>query len=288
MECAERTVQIIYNRSAGRHSRATLAALRQGFEGRGAAVVLSECGPGSQIVIDDDASLVCAVGGDGTVRHVALAMSRCGRSLPMSVYPSGTVNLVHREAGVRHTPHAHAERVMRADRQCGHYSVRINDTLFLACASVGPDSRAVAALSPLLKRYSGRLAYLFALSRVLGDWRRDEIEIVCQDRTLVCEAFYVAKGRYFAGPWSFAPEARLDLPLLHVVTLERARRRDFVRLVWALLRGRRVDALPGVTAFSCTDFIATAAQRLPVQADGDVVAHLPAEFQLSPEPLLFR
>ena len=145
-----------------------------------------------------------------------------------------------------------------------------------------------SALSPRLKRYLGRVAYLVAFARVLTDWRRDPIEIVCGDWTLVCEAFYVAKGRFFAGPWSFAPEARLGVPLLHVIALERARRRDFVSLAWALLRGRRIDALPGVIAFSCRDLTATAGVRLPVQADGDIVAHLPAAFQLSPEPLLFR
>ncbi|MDK2770550.1 hypothetical protein DAH66_21800 [Sphingomonas koreensis] len=281
-------VQIIHNKSAGRHSPAKLTALRAGFEARGAEVVLSECGPGLEIAIDHAAAHVCAVGGDGTVRHVALAIARCGRSLPMSVYPSGTVNLVHREFSAHHAPHSHAGRVMRRDRGRSHYAVQVNDTLFFACASVGPDSRTVAALSPRLKRHFGRLAYVVAIVRVLVDWRRDKIEILCEGRAITCEAFYVAKGRYFAGPWSIAQDARLGVPLLHVLALTKARRRDFIRLVWALLTGRRADALAGVTAFTCTALTARAAANLPVQADGDIAADLPAGFELRPDPILFR
>ena len=281
-------VQIFHNKGAGRGSIANVTALREGFEDRGAAVVLSECGPGLKIAIDDAATHLCAVGGDGTVRHVAQALSRCDRVLSMSVYPSGTVNLVHRELSVHHAPRLHAERVMRLDLASNCYSVRLNQTLFLACASVGPDSRAVAALSPRLKFRFGRLAYVVSFLRVLADWRRDRIEIICGDRRIECEAFYVAKGRYFAGPWSVAQAARLDLPLLHVLALVRARRRDFIRLAWALLTGRRADALKGVTTFTCTAFAATAATGLPVQADGDIAANLPAEFELQPDPIVFR
>src|SRR5919112_3835993 len=90
-------VQLFYNRTSGGHCAHRLAALRAGFEARGAEVILSECGPANPIEVRAEASHVCAVGGDGTLRHVALALARCGRRLPLSIYPAGTVNLLHRE-----------------------------------------------------------------------------------------------------------------------------------------------------------------------------------------------
>src|SRR3546814_17773104 len=90
-------VQLIYNPTAGRHCPKRLAALRLGFEAGGARVILSESGPGLALAIDEDASHVCAIGGDGTVRHVALALARCGRALPLSIYPGGPVTLLPRE-----------------------------------------------------------------------------------------------------------------------------------------------------------------------------------------------
>lgn len=282
---ASPTVQLFYNRGASGHCPHRLAALRAGFEARGATVILSECGPGHPIQIGAAASHVCAVGGDGTLRHVALALARCGRALPLSVYPAGTVNLIHRERLFPLDPAGHALRLLAEEGGGPLHPAALNDTFFLACASVGPDSRAVAEVSLPLKARIGKLAYAWAFARILLDWRRAPIRLAWDGGDLACEAFYVAKGRYYAGPWSFAPEADIAEPLLHVVALATARRRDFARFAFALWRGRRVDALPGVTAFTCTALEAEAGLPLPIQADGDPVATLPASISLHGEPL---
>jgi diacylglycerol kinase family enzyme len=278
------TVQLFYNRTSGGHCPRRLAALRAGFEAQGASVLLSECGPAHPIEVGEAVSHVCAVGGDGTVRHVALALARCGRRLPLSVYPAGTVNLVHRERLFPLDPAGHASRLLGESDKVFHPAA-LNDTFFLACASVGPDSRAVAGVSLALKARIGRLAYAWALARLLLDWPRAPIRLAWDGGALVCEAFYVAKGRYFAGPWSFAPEADIGEPMLHVVALARARRRDFARFAIALWLGRRVDALPGVTAFTCTALQAEADEPLPIQADGDPAGVLPASISLHGEAL---
>ena len=243
-------------------------------------MLLSECGPGHPIVVGDEVSHVCAVGGDGTLRHVALALSRCGRSIPLSIYPAGTVNLVHRERLHPLDPDGHALRLLAEDGGGPLHPASLNDTFFLACASVGPDSHAVDRVSLPLKARIGRLAYAWAFVRLLFDWRRAPIRLAWDGGELGCEAFYVAKGRYFAGPWSFAPEADIAEPLLRVVALERCRRRDFARFAFALWLGRRVDALPGVTAFACTALEAEADEPLPVQVDGDPAGTLPAKIAL--------
>jgi diacylglycerol kinase family enzyme len=274
------TVQLFYNRTSGGHCPRRLAALQAGFEARGARVILSECGPAHPIEIGEEASHVCAVGGDGTLRHVAIALARCGRAVPLSVYPAGTVNLVHRERLFPLDPTDHAVRLLAEEGGGSFHPAALNDTFFLACASVGPDSRAVAEVSLVLKARIGKLAYAWAFAKILFDWRRAPIRLRWEGGELSCEAFYVAKGRYFAGPWSFAPEADIGEPLLHVVVLARARRRDFARFAFALWSGRRVDSLPGITAFTCTAIEADAELPLPVQADGDPVGTLPASISL--------
>jgi diacylglycerol kinase family enzyme len=278
-------VQLFYNRTSGGHCPHRLAALEDRFAANGAEVILTESAPGSEIAVADRASHVCAIGGDGTVRHVALALARCGRALPLSVYPAGTVNLLHRERDFPLDPDRHARRLLSAAAGERLHPVEINDTLFLACASAGPDSRAVAAVSLPLKRRIGKLAYAVSFLGILLRWERRNIRLVWDGRSLECEAFYAAKGRFFAGPWSFAPEASVCDPRLHVVALTRARRRDFARFAWALWRRRAVDRLPGAVAFTCTAFTAEADAPIPVQADGDLVATLPLNVRLRPDPL---
>jgi len=279
-------VQIISNPGAGRHKARRIAALVRAFEELGATVHHAECGA-TPPPIRGDATHVCVAAGDGTVRHVAGMITRAGHPVALSIYPAGTINLLAREAGYPRRPADFARLVLAGAPRRQHYPVTIGEGYFFACAGVGPDGLAVARVSSKLKRLVGRVAYGAAFGGVLLNWPRHRIELVAGDRTISCEAFYVAKGRYYAGPWSFAPAARLDEPLLHVVALTTARRRDYARFVWTLLRHADVAALPDVEIATCTTLRATAEGPLPIQADGDIVGELPATLTVSEAPLIF-
>jgi diacylglycerol kinase family enzyme len=281
-------VQLAANPAAGNHCAERLEGLAMAFARAGACVIRSECGPHREFEIDGRADHVCVVGGDGTFRHVAIAAARSGSRVPLSLYPAGTVNLIHREVPCELDPDLYASRVVRGKWPRSHYAADLGESLFLACASVGPDSAAVAAVSPGLKRRIGRLAYVIAFLRVLIAWPRPRIRLQCGSHRIECEAFYVAKGRFFAGPWSFAPEARLDHPSLHVVALERATRFSYARFVWALWRGRTDGKLRGTQTFICTELEAEADLPVPIQADGDFAGLLPAKIRLRPEPIIFH
>jgi diacylglycerol kinase (ATP) len=279
-------VQIFSNPRAGRHNRRRVAALAEALRARGATVLLSE-NADSPPRIADDATHVCVAGGDGTVRHVADAVLRGNHSVAMSVYPTGTINLLAREAGYPREPDEFAALVLNGGARRQHYPVAMGDGHFFACAGVGPDSLAVAQVSGPLKRAIGRLAYGVAAAKLLLAWQRHRIELRVDGRLVRCEAFYVAKGCYYAGGWSFAKEARLDRPVLHIVALRRARRRDYLRFVAALAAGRDVSELSNIEAFTCTVLHATSDAPLPIQADGDIVGALPATLQVREVPLVF-
>jgi len=280
-------VQVFSNPSAGRNSRRTIAALVKALEARGAEVLSCESANGPPR-IDDRATHVCVAAGDGTVRHVAEAVMRVGRPLTISVYPAGTINLLASEAGYPRDPELFAARVLSGSARHRHHPVAIGDSHFFACAGVGPDSLAVSRVSPRLKRAIGRLAYAVAALRLLFVCQRVHIDLDSGERKVRCEAFYVAKGRYYAGGWSFAPQARVDEPVLHVVALRKARRRDYLAFVATLGLGGDVSKLANVDAFTCTTLNATSAAPLPIQADGDIVGALPVTLTVGPQPLIFR
>jgi diacylglycerol kinase family enzyme len=281
-------VQLFVNPASGTYSAARVARLRSAFERLGATVRICESSAASGPEILADADHVCVAGGDGTVRHVAAALIRCGSSTPLSVYPAGTVNLLAREAGYSADPSRFAERVLSTDVSRSHYPVAISDLLFLACAGVGPDSYAVDRVSLALKRRIGRYAYMVAFLRLFCTWPRHAIQLIVDGEPTWCEAFYVAKGKYYAGRWSFAPAAGGHLPALHLVALTRARRRDYMRFVVAMLRGAPVDRLPGIVSREARTIVATSDTPLPFQADGDIVGNLPMTLVLSGQPLTFR
>jgi len=274
------TVQLFVNPRSGRLARKRLRALHAAFTQMGATVLVNESASG-MLEVDLRADHACSVGGDGTLRHVVDAVGRSGRPITVSTYPAGTVNLLAKECRYPRLPSTFARRVLDRRDLRTHHIAKLGNTPVLTCASVGPDSFAVEAVSHALKRRIGRIAYLWAFCQLLIHWPRAKMTIWCDGVQSECEAVYVAKGRHFAGPWSFAPDASAREPVLHVVTLEQASRRRFIRFALQLLLGRPVDELDGVRSFRCTELAISSEEKAPVQADGDVVTHLPAQIAIS-------
>jgi len=277
---AEPVIQLFVNAQAGSASRRRVAALRHELETAGARVIVTATG-GAELAIDPAADHIVAVGGDGTLRHVTAALWNSGRPRPMSIFPAGTVNLLAREYGYRRDPISFAGRVLHGRVPRLQRVARIGETMMFTCASVGPDADAVAGLSPRLKRAIGRLAYGVAFLDTLIRWPRPALTLVADGQTIACEAVYIAKGRYYAGPWSFAPGAAADDPYLHVVALKRARRRDFLRFLWALLRHADLARAPNLIRLTCASLRIEGGAE-PLQADGDIVAHLPVDIAIDP------
>ena len=280
-------VQIFLNPGSGSYSSDRIRALHDAFAAHGATVIQTVC-TAELPVIAENVDHVCIAGGDGTVREIVSAVARSGRSIDLGIYPMGTINLLAREGLYPSDPRIFVRRMFAGDPPRSHFPVAIGDRLFFVCASVGPDSAAVAQLSPRLKRLFGRLAYAIAFCPVLLDWPRRRIRLEVDGQALDCEAFYLAKGRYFAGPWSFAPRAAVDQPVLHLVAFARMARRDFLAFVWALMRARPIERLKGVTCMTCTALSAESEAALPVQADGDIVGTLPIGIRLGETALRFR
>jgi diacylglycerol kinase family enzyme len=279
-----RTIQLFLTPTPGARVLARVEALSRALGANGIQVILTKSGF-DPLVIDEEADHVCAVGGDGTLRHVVEAARRLDRSIGASVYPVGTVNLVAKEYAYPRAPKAFASRLASGVLEERHFA-SVNGLPILACASIGPDSYAVEALSPRLKRWFGRSAYLIALMGLLVRWPRATMILHHDGRQTKCEAVYIAKGRFFAGPWSIAPDASGALPFLHVVALPQASRLHYLRFAWAIFR-HRPQALTGVERFTCNALTIEGAPATPLQSDGDVLAHLPATIRMEEDPIGF-
>jgi diacylglycerol kinase (ATP) len=276
-------VQIVCNPAAGGYSEKRLGRLRDAYVRQGFDVVITESSPLSPFTPAKGVARVCIAGGDGTVRHVLENAELRAAGAAIDTYPAGTINLIAREWKDPIQPDkfvlASIERRLRRI-----YPVRLNDTSFLACASVGPDARAVGGLSSALKRRIGRFAYVVAMAKVFADWQRPQLRVVVDGEAMQCEAVYIAKGHYYAGPWSFAPEARLDDPDMHIVALRQARRRDFVAFMLAMLVGR-ISSLKNVQIAVGREVTIEACKVQAIQADGDIAGTTPARLTVADEPL---
>jgi diacylglycerol kinase family enzyme len=202
---------------------------------------------------------------------------------PVALLPFGTANVLAHEIGLPRDPERLAELIASAPAR-PVWPGQVGDRLFLTMASSGFDAETVAAVNPWLKRHGGRLAFAWAI--LVGLWRYRERELCVRADGVDHRAATViaANGRFYAGPHLIAPRSDLAEPMLDLVLFQRAGRRAVLRYLAALLLGtlpRRRD----ITVLHSREAFVSAAEAVPVQADGEIVARLPVRIGIAERPL---
>lgn len=288
-------VELIHNPASGTHDEFRLDVLSQAFQACGAKVRLGRTSHDGRFEIFPESDLICVSGGDGALRLVVASMVKAGLSKPLCVFPAGTVNLVARELGYSSDPEKFAREIMagflaKTTARWGAPLVTSDGQPFVACISAGPDGQAVARHSPALKKRIGGAAYGWSLIRLLADWPqlRFALTVAGLDGTRIqlnSAALYVIKARHYAGSWVLAPDAALESDIFHVVTLSRARRRDFFRFLTTVALGRdpaRLDFVRSLPAIGLTIAAVDEPSRLAsFQVDGDMLAQQPREIRMT-------
>ncbi|MFA9200799.1 MAG: diacylglycerol kinase family protein [Cypionkella sp.] len=287
-------IDLVYNPAAGGFRQARLQALVRAFERRGAAVVPLATTP-SGARLSGRADLICVHGGDGTLRDTVQALGARAGEVPLCIAPSGTINLVARELGYARDPGRLADQVMAAWKRGPASWVkaplyRLGDLPVVSCLSIGPDSHAVARVSPALKRRIGRLAYVVAMLQVMRRWPRETMTVrgeTVEGTAFQCEAgaVIVSHGALFAGPFRLAPRAALAADAVELIVLQRHSRRWVMAFTAAALAGAPLDRL-GLATFRSVRRVSFDRCVHPVQVDGD---HFPdAAFEIGPSGLTLR
>lgn len=287
-------VELIHNPASGTHDDFRLDVLSQAFQACGAQVRLGRTEQNGRFEIFPECDLVCLSGGDGALRLVVASMAKAGLAKPLCVFPAGTVNLVARELGYSDDPEKFAREVMAGflageDARLRAPLVSSDNLPFVACISVGPDGQAVARHSPALKKRIGGAAYAWSLVRLLADWPELRFSLTVDhpdgtQKKLTSAAFYVIKAHHYAGQWSLAPAASLASEQFHVISLDRARRRDFFRFLATVAMGRdpaRLAFVQSLPAHGLTIVADDEPSRLAAfQVDGDMLAAQPSEIRM--------
>lgn len=165
--------------------------------------------------VDEGADLVCALGGDGTVRQVAGALARTG--VPLGVLGLGTGNLLARNLGLPHNDFdASLRAVLRGSvRPIDLGRVRFDDGpehCFTVIIGMGMDAELMAGAEPRLKARLGWPAYLLGSARALAQ-RGFGARVVVDGRRPVagrCRMVLVCNCGLLPGGIDLVPEARVD------------------------------------------------------------------------------
>jgi YegS/Rv2252/BmrU family lipid kinase len=292
-------VLVVFNPKAGRRRlgrlRRTIAAMRLtgaevellATEARGDAERLAReaCGGMNGFAALD---LLAIAGGDGTINEAVnglISVSGAGATsvLPLCIVPLGTANVLAWEIGQRFSPAA-AVKTALSGEQRQVYLGQANGRCFTIMAGAGFDAHVVANVSTALKQRIGKLAYVWEALRQLFLFPYGRYRVTVDGKLYDAASVVVAKGRLYAGPYVAAPAASLDSPDFQVCLFQRGGRWNAIRYAVALALGL-LPRLPDYRIVSGREVRIEGPAGDPVQGDGDIIAHLPAEIRLAPVSL---
>ncbi|WP_114520451.1 diacylglycerol kinase family protein [Altererythrobacter sp. ZODW24] len=272
-------LDLVYNPSSGGFRRAKLEQLVAALEHFDWAVTLIETRPDG-VTLSSDCELVCVHGGDGALRQTVCGLGKRAGKIPICISPAGTINLVARELGYHADPDKFAVQVAAAwgkgpQRWLRSPLFTFDDMPVLACMSIGPDSVAVSGVSTSLKAKIGRYAYVISAMKMLARWPQDPMPVKAQDVDgrifeMHGEAVFVARGKFYAGPFSLSPNSELSASTLELVVIERSTRLACLRFALAVMIGRDPAKL-GLAKTFTVKWAEIGDGDLPTQVDGDQV-----------------
>ncbi len=286
------SVRIIHNPAAGDSRQGLFDQTVRRLRGLGCgfAVVRTAASGDAEALarqaVDDGYHRVVAAGGDGTINEVINGLA--GSGVPLAILPLGTASVLAQEIGLPPEPEVVAETIARGvprSISLGRVTSEAGQgRYFSLMAGVGFDAHVVADVDLALKRRIGKGAYVVESLRQLKTFAFPCYRAVLDGVTHEASSIVIAKARHYGGPYTCAPEARLDDVAFHVCLFEKPGSLAAIRYAVALTRG---------TLANRSDYRILRARHVrvegppgdPVQGDGDIIAALPLEVEMVPDAI---
>ena len=263
-----------------------------------------------------DISLVVGFGGDGTLNELANGL--IGSPTVLGILPAGTGNVVASELAIPLDPLQAADslltgRVERIHVGLAEYaplaeelpsqkpsssfilhpppSLPLVRRCFLFAAGLGFDAYVCRHLTTGVKRWGGRATYVFDGLRLFLRYQSPRLRVALDGgEPIACSELIVAKGRFYAGRFTIAPDASPRKPDLDVCAFLSPGRGNLVRYAIGIARGKHV-AYPDVLYRKAQAVEVTseneASPDKPVylHLDGDTVGAAPVRFAVQRDAL---
>ena len=305
-----RRVALIYNPASGQYSARRKAAIEQTL------AVLREAGIAVEALetkkagdatiharqaISDGCDAVLACGGDGTVHEIL--QSLVGSDVALGVIPLGTANALAANLGLIGAPAKVARKLLdavptRISVGRIHYQDHggnPNSRYFVVAAGIGADALVISRMDAGLKRRLGYALYLVECFRTWATFSFPYFEAALPEngngggRVVDVSQLLAVRVRSFGGVLNkLAPGASLNNGNLSLLAFKTQSRMRYLKFLLAALAGRHT--FNGVVELLETPSIECRAhngalESLLVEADGEVLGHLPVRLEVVPQSL---
>ena len=281
---APRRILAIFNPAAGRNRRrkfdSVVALAREA--GCDVAVCVTAA-PGDAEAMARGApteryDLVAAAGGDGTINEVVNGLR--GTGIALGIVPLGTANVAADEIGLRRDAAVIARTLAFGRLRRVHLGL-CNGRRFAMMAGVGFDANVIGRVSLRLKKILGPLAYVWTAG--LQGFRDPyaTCDVTIDGAAYTGVSVVACKGRRYGGPFIAAPNADFAKPSFEVILMKGRGWFSVARYGAALIFGK-IGIWSDVAVMTGREILVDSTAGQPLQADGDIVAALPARITIDP------
>jgi diacylglycerol kinase (ATP) len=247
--------------------------------------------------VEDGATLLVAVGGDGTVNEAVNGLVGAD-GVELAIIPRGTGGDFVRtfgipsklEVAVRVALEGRVREIDLGRAVYQAWSGEVGESYFANIASAGM-SGAVAkrtnesTSAPL----GGKVAYLWSTVVVFLGWKNAEIRVTVDGEMRSGPMFdvIVANGRYLAGGMKIAPDAEPDDGLFDVLLIGDVSKLDLALTMPKIYRGTHLPH-PRAELLRGSSVGVESPEPLPVELDGEQPGTTPVTFDVVPKALRLR
>jgi YegS/Rv2252/BmrU family lipid kinase len=287
--------------ATGRRWPKTASLLREGI---GAHETVFTSGPemaisAARAAVRAGASLIIAVGGDGTLNEVINGFfdedgAPIATEAAVGLIPAGTGGDFRRTAGIPVDTKGAVRCLARPRRRVdvgrliyttpgGGSGIRH----FINVASCGVSGLVDRYANQGSKRLGGKISFVLASLRALSAYRDRRVRVRFDDgptKEMAITSLAVANGQYFGGGMWVAPQGALDDGVLEVTIWSGFGVSDFVFKASRLYNGTHL-ALAGASAYRARKVVVESEQEVLLDVDGEQVGVLPATWQVLPGAL---
>jgi diacylglycerol kinase (ATP) len=245
---------------------------------------------------------VFACGGDGTIHDIIQGLA--GTPVALAILPFGTANALAHDLGLPFRPSEAARAAVNGTvRRIPLGRVEYEDLqgkraarYFTVAAGIGVDAHLFYKLTSELKGRSGMAAYYLKAWQLWATYRMRRFEVEYSNgsghkQTALLTELLAVRIRFFGNILrELVPGAHLDCPDLRAVMCRTDSRNAYLQYVAGALLGWRRE-ISGIDLVSCSEIACRlpeqgdAAERVYVEADGELLGRLPARMSIAPDAL---
>ena len=237
------------------------------------------------------ASVIIAVGGDGTIHEVANGLCDSGTRVPMGIVPAGSGGDFARTVGVSKRVEESVPRACSGDVRPIDLGIATfedgSSHMFINVAGLGFDAL-VAERAARTKFLPGaNLPYLVAALQTLVTYKNIPVTVEADGEIIATNAVFVqaANAQFMGGGYKIAPMADISDGLLDVAVVGDMSKPDLLRTLPKVYSGNHVNHPKFVHRQArCMRVVTERPSR--VQLDGELVGNAPVTFTVKPGAIM--